>query len=133
MSEWASSQVLPLCILLADASQDLTRVRVVQALCAKLGKMRDKSLRAEQACAVRLDRKGVAADVLANVAPLGDPIGVLVWSFLRLARAIHGAAQDRVFSRDRYLTVGDACATMGMLPPNAAIDALIDALDSRVS
>lgn len=133
VSDWTVTQVLPRCVGLSEHGRDLTRVRTVQILCGKLGKIREKTVRAEQALAVREDRQGVSVDMLAESPPFGDPIAILPWAFMRLARAIHACAQDPHFSRDRYLSIGEAIGTIGMLPPNAAIDALIAVLDPRGS
>ena len=133
VSVWVSTRVLPVAVQYAERGADITRARTITAMCSRLGKMRDKSTRCEQALTVREDRQGQAVNVLSPDPPVGDPIACLPWAYFRLASSIHDATRDEHFSRDRYLSVSETCSAMGMVPPNAAIDALIEALAPKGS
>ena len=129
VAEWAVTAVLPTCVALARSGMDLDRVSVVQKSAAKLGKMRDKALRCEQALLVREDRRGTAVDVLAPEPPVHDPIATLAWAYMALAKAIYDMTRDAHFRAKKYTIMTDACAAVGYVPPNSAIDAILDEFD----
>ena len=48
---------------------------------------------------------------------------------MTLARAIYDMTRDAHFRAKQYTIVSDACASLGYVPPNSEIEAILDKYD----
>lgn len=94
---WANDVGL-ICIAAAQHGRpaELPRVRVVSTTLAKLGMLKDKALRSEQAVKLRSQLDGVVCDLLSSNPPLGDAVAAVAWAYFQLVRLLHEQCHNEI-------------------------------------
>lgn len=87
---WANDVGL-LCIVTArhGSASELFRIRIVSATLAKLGMLKDKALRSEQAVKLRAQLTKTCCDLLSTEPPIGDAVAAVAWAYFQLVQLLY--------------------------------------------
>ncbi len=119
---WANDVGL-VCIQAAcqGSQSDLLRVRVVTSTLAKLGMLKDKALRSEQAVRLRNQVDGVTCDLASSHPPLGDAMAAVAWAYFQLVTLLYEQCQHEITEETlkRWEVLGTAIARLGYVKEQA--------------
>lgn len=93
----------------------LLRVRVVSTTLAKLGMLKDKALRSEQAVKLRNQLDTIQCDLLSTEPPLGDAVAAVAWAYFQLVQLLYEQCHSEITEETlhRWEVLSSSIARLG--------------------
>lgn len=130
---WAAKLNLRAAVGLDSCSEEeAPRLAAVAGIVRELGKLKDKSARAEMALTLRRLRLGGDDTIDLDKPPYEDPAAIVLFAYHKLAALAFAAATSPDWEPDRRrIATVKALAYAGYLPCNAAHEAICDAVEKQ--
>lgn len=113
---WANDVGL-VCIATASHGSpgELLRIRVVSTTLAKLGMLKEKALRSEQAVNLRNQMESRKYHLLSTSPPLGDAMAAVGWAYFQLVRLLYTQCQQEITEENlsRWEVLSTSVARLG--------------------
>lgn len=132
VESWAAGLNLRAAVALETADEEeAPRLAAVVGIVRELGRLKDKSARAEKALALRRIRLGGDDAIDLDQPPYGDPPAIILYAYHKLAALAYDVATSPDWQLDGRLAAVKALASAGFLPCNADLKAISDAVKAQ--
>lgn len=94
---WANEVGLRVYLLVASEKEaELKRAKLLIRMVSRIGMLRSKAFRSEQAVLVRKEQEQHPIDLLSDAPPLRDPLATTAWAYFALVKLLFEACQNTI-------------------------------------